>query len=102
MPDESIFDNPDLKADDLDAVEAEKELPVLPPGRTAPPLDEYVGDAMLAARREGERKLNSLPPAQDAKEQRAREQDIERRVQAAAAYARRRHFDYRAGQVASL
>jgi hypothetical protein len=100
MPDETIFTDHDVAAPEV--VEVEKELPVIPPGRPAPPLDEYVGDAMLAARREGERKMKNLPPAGDAKEKQARVQDIERRVEAAGRYARRRHADYRAGQVASL
>ena len=78
-------------------------IPKIEKDRPAPPLDEYVAEMALAARRVGENIMaRTLPDTATPKERAEALREIEDRVAAADKYARWRWQGYKDAEIASL
>jgi hypothetical protein len=81
------------------------ELPVLPPGRAAPALEQYVAEAVEAARvvaEQGFKRLGDMREPENQKELNERKRDMALRLELAEKYARWRWRGYVDGEVTSL
>ncbi len=78
-------------------------IPKIEKNRPAPPLEDYVAEMVLAARRVGENIMRrTLPENASSKERAEALQEIEDRVAAAEKYARWRYQGYKDAEIVSL